>query len=246
MFKFPDSHRVHIQCDILVCPDECEPVDCSKKTNKEGRALGTGDTGVRGIPKADSLLIPPAENAVMATTSVFVVEPGEDIDVEAVCSDCSSSPPWVTYLCVAFGILFLVMLIINILLCSAMTCSCAKSSVDGDSTDKEPSVIEEFDPYTRSWHGSQYGSRYSLNDKIKPIPPPLISVETNHSLSSGNSESGLPAVYGVPARPSSRYSNRSTHQRQPRMNGHHNGGYHNSASSSAGSTTQFPKYNNRM
>ena len=80
-------------------------------------------------------------------------------DVEAVCSDCSSSPPWVTYLCVAFGILFLVMLIINILLCSAMTCSCAKSSVDGDSTDKEPSVIEEFDPYTRSWHGSQYGSR---------------------------------------------------------------------------------------
>ena len=54
-------------------------MDCSKKTNKEGRALGTGDTGVRGIPKADSLLIPPAENAVMATTSVFVVEPGEDI-----------------------------------------------------------------------------------------------------------------------------------------------------------------------
>ena len=46
------------------------------------------------------------------------------------------------------------------LCCLAMTCSCAKSSSEGgDSTDKEPSIIEEFDPYTRSWHGSQYGSR---------------------------------------------------------------------------------------
>lgn len=28
--------------------------------------------------------------------------------------------------------------------------------------EKEPSIIEEYDPY-RSWHGSQYGSRYSLH-----------------------------------------------------------------------------------
>jgi len=252
MFKFPDSHRVHIQCDILVCPEKCEPVDCSGRGREDGgRSLGDASSGIRGVPKADTLLVPPQDNAVMATTSAFVVEPGEEIDYDAVCTDCSgsSSPPWVTYLCVAFGILFLVMLIINVLLCSAMTCSCAKSSSEGgDSTDKEPSIIEEFDPYTRSWHGSQYGSRYSLNDKIKPIPPPLISVETNHSLSSGNSESGLPAVYGVPTRPSSRYSNRSAVRQQqappPRMG--HNGGYHNSASSSAGSTTQFPKYSNRM
>ena len=43
-------------------------------------------------------------------------------DYDAVCTDCSgsSSPPWVTYLCVAFGILFLVMLIINVLLCSGL------------------------------------------------------------------------------------------------------------------------------
>jgi len=277
MFKFPESHRVHIQCDILVCPEKCEPVDCrsgSSQSFKEGKSLGIatgdGETGVRGIPKADTLLIPPEKNAVVATTSVFVVEPGEEVDYEAVCSDCSGSggPPYVTYLCVAFGVLFLVMLIINVLLCSAMTCTCAKASgaggsgthagahhrggggasgtADGDSTDKEPSIIEEFDPYTRSWHGSQYGSRYSLNDKIKPIPPPLISVETNHSLSSGNSESGLPAVYGVPARPSSRYSNRTSRSRNPVPNGNggqvNNGYHHNSASSSAGSTTHFSKY----
>lgn len=52
-------------------------------------------------------------------------------------------------------------------------------------------------------------NRYSLNGHIKPIPPPLISVDTNHSPSSG-SEASLPAVYGLPvhSRPSSRYSNR--------------------------------------
>ena len=29
-------------------------------------------------------------------------------DVESICNDCGSSPPWMLYLCVAFGILFLV------------------------------------------------------------------------------------------------------------------------------------------
>ena len=63
-------------------------------------------------------------------------------------------PPWLLYLCIAFGIMFFIMLIINIFLCSAMTCSCARTEV----IEKEPSIIEEYDPY-RSWHGSQYGSR---------------------------------------------------------------------------------------
>ena len=81
-------------------------------------------------------------------------------DAESVCTDCIGvSPPWLLYLCIAFGILFLVMLIINVFLCSAMTCSCART----DTMEKEPSIIEEFDPYTRSWQGSQYGSRWEEN-----------------------------------------------------------------------------------
>ena len=67
-------------------------------------------------------------------------------------------PSWLLYLCIVFGILFLLMLIVNVFLCSAMTCSCARSDVAAGG-DKEQSMIEEFDPYTRSWHGSQYGSR---------------------------------------------------------------------------------------
>ena len=69
-------------------------MDCSKKRTKEGKSLGTGETGVRGIPKADSLLIPPQENAVMATTSVFVVEPGEEIG-KYHCKSCLPNIPLV-------------------------------------------------------------------------------------------------------------------------------------------------------
>ena len=66
---------------FLFFQDGCEPVSCVGGGNltrfKEGKSLQ--DSGVSGIPKADSLLKPPNENAVMATTSVFVVEPGEEI-----------------------------------------------------------------------------------------------------------------------------------------------------------------------
>jgi len=213
MFKFPDSNRVHFQCDILVCKDDCEEPICGGNVTAVNGGIGgvgaqsDGNNGplaqARAFePRADALLQPAEDGALMASYSVFVVEPGASVDVESVCTDCVGvSPPWLLYLCIAFGILFLVMLIINVFLCSAMTCSCART----DSIEKEPSIIEEFDPYTRSWQGSQYGSRFSLNGNIKPIPPPLISVDTAHSISS-SSECGIPAVYGLPvhSRPSSR------------------------------------------
>ena len=91
--------------------------------------------------------------------------------------------------------------------------------------------------------------RYSLNDKIKPIPPPLISVDTSHSISSA-SENGLPAVYGVPvhSRPSSRYSNRSHRTRRDRSQHPPQTSLQpfqsHSASSSGGSSAQYSKYSN--
>jgi len=33
---------------------------------------------------------------------------------------------WLLWLCVAFAVLFVIMLIINVFLCSAMTCSCTR------------------------------------------------------------------------------------------------------------------------
>lgn len=75
-------------------------------------------------------------------------------DVEGICEG-NVYPAWLLYLCIAFGLMFLIMLIINVFLCSAMTCACARTEI----IEKEPSIIEDYDPY-RSWHGSQYGSRY--------------------------------------------------------------------------------------
>ena len=106
--------------------------------------------------------------------------------------------------------------------------------------------------------------RYSLSG-IKPIPPPLISVDTSHSISSSAaSDCGLPAVYGVPShsRPASRYSNRSHRSARHRSRsahahaGHaHDGGgggidrhghlsLQPHSSSSAASTTHYSKYSN--
>lgn len=89
---------------------------------------------------------------------MFVLDPSEAPLVQELYEDDGNiRPSWLLWLCIALGVLFLIMLIINIFLCSAMTCACARTEI----IEKEPSIIEDYDPY-RSWHGSQYGSRYGL------------------------------------------------------------------------------------
>ena len=87
---------------------------------------------------------------------------------------------WVFWLCILFGFGFFLLLIVVVFLLSAVTCSCVSTEADkkgrkvsgGGSGSLSgsgrvnggggggPGVIEEFDPYARSWHGSQYGSRF--------------------------------------------------------------------------------------
>jgi hypothetical protein len=79
-----------------------------------------------------------------------------------------ANPAWITYLAIAFGVLFALMLFINIFICSAMTCSCTRTEV----IEKEPSIYDEDDyeayesqygyagkqgPYSESDLGSDYG-----------------------------------------------------------------------------------------
>lgn len=153
MFRFPDSSEVHFQvnifktifpfvikllnfqCDVGLCRGSCPQPTCSNDV-AQSRALNS------------------AEGVLMAATSVFVVDPGEAPLIAELCEDGTVHPAWLLWLCVALGILFLIMLIINVFLCSAMTCACARTEI----IEKEPSIIEDYDPY-RSWHGSQYGSR---------------------------------------------------------------------------------------
>ena len=83
------------------------------------------------------------------STSVFVAEPGSIGAIGAgLCGLGDINPNWLTYLCIAFGVLFGIMLLINIFLCSAMTCSCTKTEV----IEKEPSIYDDYSVYE-----SQYG-----------------------------------------------------------------------------------------
>ncbi|XP_049532251.1 uncharacterized protein LOC125949332 isoform X2 [Anopheles darlingi] len=145
MFRFSEGSEVNFQCDVVQCNGRCPELDdaiCSSGDGaavlKTARALGQVDDGMQ-----------------LAATTVFVTDPAI---APAICADPGIRPHWLLWLTIALGVLFLIMLLMNIFLCTAMSCSCAQTEI----IEKEPSIIEEYDPY-RSWHGSQYGSRYSLH-----------------------------------------------------------------------------------
>ncbi|XP_072162298.1 uncharacterized protein [Bemisia tabaci] len=185
MFRFPESSEIHFQCDIMVCKGSCGEVQCDNGPL----------TAARALPKDIYSDTPSDEGVLSASTSVFVLEPGETPMYSELCDEGGIRPAWLLWLCIIFGALFLLMLIINVFLCSAMTCSCARTEV----IEKEPSIIEDYDPY-RSWHGSQYGSRYSLNGK----PGYTSGGSTMNSTRSMSTNSDHYAI--VHSRPGSRYS----------------------------------------
>lgn len=149
MFRFPDGSEVHFQCDVIQCNGLCPDIDDSMcledaaSSTKSGRALGQPDEGM-----------------LLAATTVFVLDPIDAKPLGALCEESGIRPHWLLWLTIALAVLFLIMLLMNIFLCTAMSCSCARTEI----IEKEPSIIEEYDPY-RSWHGSQYGSRYSLHGR---------------------------------------------------------------------------------
>ncbi|XP_024936824.1 uncharacterized protein LOC107263726 isoform X2 [Cephus cinctus] len=184
MFQLPDSPQVHFQCDIAVCKESCGVPICDDDE----------DTGIKGASTTGQN-VAGEEGILLAGTSVFVLHPGAESPYRPLCDDGSVHPPWLLWLAIALGVLFLIMLIINIFLCSAMSCSCTRTEI----IEKEPSIIEDYDPY-RSWHGSQYGSRYSLNGK----PGYASGGSTMNSTRSISTNSDHYAI--VHSRPGSRYS----------------------------------------
>ncbi|XP_026328389.1 uncharacterized protein LOC113236499 isoform X2 [Hyposmocoma kahamanoa] len=138
MFRFPDSSQVNFQCEIAICKGSCSVPDCTED--------GRPETGTE------------EEGTVNASTGIFVLDPNDSAVATLACTDHGVRPIWLLYLAIALGVMFLVMLLVNCFLCTAMTCSCARTDV----IEKDPSVVEDYDPY-RSWHGSQYGSR-SVSD----------------------------------------------------------------------------------
>ncbi|XP_074101237.1 uncharacterized protein LOC141528861 [Cotesia typhae] len=207
MFRFPESPQVNFQCDIAVCRGSCGISVCE----------GEDDLGLKG-PPGNRQSVLGEEGILLAGTSVFVLNPGETPVVQTLYDDGAVHPQWLLWLAVAFGILFLIMLIINILLCSAMTCSCARTEI----IEKEPSIIEDYDPY-RSWPGSQYGSRYSLNGKPGGYPSGGSTMNSTRSISTNSDHYAI-----VQSRPGSRYSG-------PGHKHHHHHHHHRGPPSNIGS-----------
>ncbi|XP_072940421.1 uncharacterized protein [Epargyreus clarus] len=108
MFRFPDSTQVNFQCDVGVCKGSCTPIDCTT----DGRTEPADEEGT-----------------VTASTGVFILDPNDSAVASLVCSETGVRPLWLLYLAIALGVMFLVMLLINCFLCTAMTCSCARTDI---------------------------------------------------------------------------------------------------------------------
>lgn len=116
MFKFPEGAEVQIQCDIIECSGKCvEEEKCNGESLsfvKGGRALGQAEEGL-----------------LLAATTVFVLDPSDLPTLSPICDATGIRPHWLLWLTIVLGVLFLIMLLMNLFLCTAMSCSCARTEV---------------------------------------------------------------------------------------------------------------------
>jgi len=154
MFRLPGSNRTYFQCDVEICTGSCAKPDCDPDKLETGL-----DTTATALQPVDPFTRPQSEDTVTTSTSVFVARPGTVSD--AICTMGDLNPSWLTYLCIAFGVLFGLMLLINIFLCSAMTCSCTRTEV----IEREPSISDNYSVYESQYgHSQGYVSKGYLSD----------------------------------------------------------------------------------
>ena len=159
--RLPASNRTFYQCDVQLCQGACLLPDCS------GGGGGVG--GPSQSRDQEQIFV----DTITGSTTVFVAD--SHLGARGVAGvDCSSldggNPSWLRGLTIAFGVLFGIMLLINVFLCSAMTCSCTRTEV----IEKEPSVYDDdiygdYDNKTYSDPGSdelisQYGGGQLQSD----------------------------------------------------------------------------------
>jgi len=160
VFRMPNSNRTYFQCDVEICSGPCAKPACdldSLNTVEQQKVL---EGEIKGLQEAvDPFSRTQSADTVTTSTSVFIAEPGSAAAAGAsLCSgpELLTNPTWLTYLAIAFGVLFGVMLLINVFLCSAMTCSCTRTEV----IEKEPSIYDE--------DYSVYESQYGYGGKLGP------------------------------------------------------------------------------
>ncbi|UYV69204.1 hypothetical protein LAZ67_6002824 [Cordylochernes scorpioides] len=177
MFRLPDSSEFHLQCDVALCRGTCDKVDCDTAIQVVQQQQTTTDEGVIRL---------------LASTTGFVLDPGDSV-MSAGLTECTEWRfPWLVGLCICLAILLLVMLVVNIFLCSSLSWTCTKTEV----VEKEPSEVEDYDPYKVGWvpyyaaagsRGGYGGSTRSLSQASDPytiVRPASSSKEPLHPPSS--------------------------------------------------------------
>ncbi|XP_054154993.1 uncharacterized protein LOC128953531 [Oppia nitens] len=164
MFKFSDTNKIFIQCDAILCRGGCQEPVCDSATAGDG--TGAVDTKPRELA-IDSY------SQISASTSLYVFEPSEESLLAANLTECNEWRfPWLIVLCIVLTVLLVLMLLVNLFMCSSLSCRCVKTEV----IEREPSEVDDYDPYHINWitpntgytsggggGGGGGGSRMSLN-----------------------------------------------------------------------------------
>jgi len=182
MFRLPHSNRTYFQCEVTICKDRCPKANCAD-VNEQLKLQAEGQ--LTSIEDEADPFESTVDDSVTTSTSVFIAQPGSSASAAAVY--CSGFGPadsdWLMWLCIAFGVLFAVMLLINIFLCSAMTCSCTRSEI----IEKEPSVYDDYSIYDsqygytnngKTYSESDYGSEYGMMDNGDHADPGRAQMST--------------------------------------------------------------------
>jgi hypothetical protein len=137
---------VHVQCDIIQCNGKCDDVEDSVCADIDLAGFVKGGNRVSSTPQNE-------DGMFLAASSVFVLDPADALcnkteilafsfyvcskmfslsflAVQPICEETGQVRPyWLLWLTIALGVLFLIMLLMNIFLCTAMSCSCARTEV---------------------------------------------------------------------------------------------------------------------
>ena len=142
MFKLPNTNQLHLQClvelvdncqfcDSTLCPLSSLPLSSINNNNNN-------DTRRNGKKHQQQ----PSDMQMLASTTAYVFEPDQQMTNShasilqsviggagggAFCSEWRF--PWLIALCIMLGVLLIIMMVVNIFLCTSMSCSCFKHEV---------------------------------------------------------------------------------------------------------------------
>ncbi|KAF7489694.1 hypothetical protein SSS_04216 [Sarcoptes scabiei] len=199
MFKLPGTNQLHLQCLIKMIENctTCQQSFCPiNQTRSQSQEL---------ISSKKNNAKTKTEMQMLASTTVYVFEPDQQMsssilyaggiggglgfngggnnghNFDGRCTEWRF--PWLIALCIMLGILLIIMMVVNIFLCSSLSCSCCRSEI----VEHEPVIIEDYDPYKidiGSFY-SPYDSRLSLNRSSKLLPFSSSSSTAHHNCGNG-------------------------------------------------------------